>query len=53
MERSASFWTITTSASLSMRRAFAAALGPEADPPMTMILFLVHPANAGMSGYGV
>jgi hypothetical protein len=29
-----------TSASLSMRRAFAAALGPAADPPITMILFL-------------
>jgi hypothetical protein len=32
---------MTTSAALSIRLAFAAALGPEADPPMMMILFLL------------
>jgi hypothetical protein len=31
---------MTTSAALSIRLAFAAALGPEADPPITTILFL-------------
>src|SRR6056297_2974663 len=44
MDRSGSFWMMVISASRSSRRALAAALGPAADPPMTMI-FLAMSAS--------